>query len=50
MFTSALLRTKANKQAIASVAPRVRALAESLCKAVSEGDEGERKRKQKLEA
>ena len=40
---------KANKQAIESLAPRVRTLAESLCKPVFEGDEGERERRQKLE-
>jgi len=31
-------QTKANKQAIESLAPRVKALAESLCAPVSEGD------------
>ena len=45
----ALQRTKENKQAIESLAPRVRALAESLCKPVSEGDASERERRQKLE-
>ena len=44
-----LLRTKANKQAIESLAPRIRALAESLCRPVSEGDARERERRQKLE-
>jgi len=42
-------RMKANKQAIESLAPRVKKLAESLCKPVSEGDVDERKRRQKLE-
>ena len=42
-------QTKANKQAIESLVPRVRALAESLCKPISEGDARERERRQKLE-
>lgn len=41
-------RTKANKQAIESLAPRVRALADLLCKPVSDDDEGEGERRQKL--
>ena len=40
---------KANKQAIESLAPRVKALAETLCKPASEGDMNERERRQKLE-
>jgi len=40
---------KANKQAIESLAPRVKALAKLLCKPVSEGDVDERERRQKLE-
>ena len=42
-------RTKANIEAIQSLAPRVEALAESLCKPVSQGDVRERERRQKLE-
>ena len=40
---------KGNKQAIESLAPRIRALAESLCKPVSEDDVDEQERRQKLE-
>ena len=47
--SQALQRTKANKQAIESLAPRVRALAESIRKPVSEGDAKEQERRQKLE-
>ena len=47
--SQALHRMKANKQAIESLAPRVRALADSLCKPVSEGDARERERRQNLE-
>ena len=42
-------RTKANNQAIESLAPRVEALAKLLCKPVSEDDVNERERRQKLE-
>ena len=42
-------RTKANKQAIESLAPRVKALSASLCKPVSEGDTSERARRKELE-
>ena len=42
-------RTKANKQAIESLAPRVEALAESLCAPVAKEDTKERARRQKLE-
>ena len=42
-------RTKANKQAIESLAPRVKALAKSLCRPVSDDDIEERERRQKLE-
>jgi len=42
-------RTKANEQAIESLAPRVKALFASLCKPVSEGDLKERERRKKLE-
>ena len=42
-------RTKANKQAIESLAPRVKALAELLCKPVPEGDIEERERRKRLE-
>ena len=42
-------RTEANKQAIESLAPRVKALAELLCAPVSEGDVEERERRAKLE-
>ena len=40
-------QTKANKQAIESLAPRVGELAERLCEPVNEGDvkEGERRRR-----
>ena len=41
--------TKGNKQAIESLASRVRALAESLCKPVPEGDARERERRLNLE-
>ena len=44
-----LQRTKANKQAIESLAPRVKALAESLCTPVSEGDTREESRRKALE-
>ena len=44
-----LQRTKANEQPIESLAPRVRALAESLCKPASEDDARERERRQSLE-
>ena len=42
-------RMKANKQAIESLAPRVKALAESLCAPVSEGDIREESRRKILE-
>ena len=42
-------RTTANKEAIESLAPRVKALAELLCKPVSESDVEERERRGKLE-
>jgi len=42
-------RTKANKQAIESLAPQVKALAESLCAPVSEGDIKEKSRRRILE-
>jgi len=42
-------RTKANKEAIESLAPRIKALAESLCKPVPESDIEERERRRKLE-
>ena len=42
-------RTKANNQAIESPTPRVKALAESLCEAISEGDVKERERRKRLE-
>jgi len=40
---------KANKQAIESLAPRVKALAELLCTPVSEGDIKEESRRKLLE-
>jgi hypothetical protein len=42
-------RTKANKEAIEALAPRVKALAESLCNPVSEGDTREESRRKALE-
>jgi len=42
-------RTKANEQAIESLAPRVKALSVLLCTAVSEGDAKEESRRKKLE-
>ena len=42
-------RTKANKEAIESLAPRVKSLAELLCEPVPEGDVKERERRKILE-
>ena len=42
-------RTKANREAIEALAPRVKALAESLCAPVSEGDAREESRRKTLE-
>ena len=42
-------RTEANKQAIESLAPRVKTLVELLCAPVSEDDRGEQDRRMKLE-
>ena len=42
-------RTKANKQAIESLAPRVQELAEWLCEPVDEGDVEEKERRMRLE-
>ena len=42
-------RTKANKQAIESLAPRVKELAERLCEPVNEGDVKEREGRMRLE-
>ena len=42
-------RTKANKEAIESLAPRVKELAERLCEPVNEGDVKERERRMRLE-
>ena len=42
-------RTQANKQAIESLAPRVKELAERLCKPVRKGDVEERERRTRLE-
>jgi len=42
-------RTKANRQAIESLAPRVKELAERLCKPVPEGDIKEGERRKRLE-
>ena len=42
-------RMKANNQAIESLAPRVKTLAESLCTPISEGDTKEQDRRMKLE-
>ena len=44
-----LQRTKANRQAIESLAPRVKELAERLCERVDEGDVKERERRMRLE-
>ena len=44
-----LQRTKANKQAIESLAPRVKELAERLCEPVNEGDVKEQERRTRLE-
>ena len=43
-------RTKANKEAIESLAPRVKSLAELLCKPVPEGDVKEGERRKRLES
>ena len=42
-------QTKSNGQAVESLAPRVKALAEQLCGPVPEGDINEQKRREKLE-
>ena len=42
-------RTKANQEAIVSLAPRVKALSASLCTPVIEGDVKEGGRRKKLE-
>ena len=42
-------RTKANKQAMESLAPRVEALAELLCAPVPQGDANEQERRKRLE-
>ena len=42
-------QTKANEQAIESLAPRVKALSASFCTSVSEGDPKEQERRKKLE-
>ena len=42
-------RTKANKKAIESLAPRVKELAEGLCEPVGEDDVNERERRMRLE-
>ena len=42
-------RTKANQQAIESLAPRVKALSASLCTSILEDDVKERERRKKLE-
>jgi len=42
-------RTKANKQAIESLAPRVQALAERVCEPAPEDDIKEQKRRKTLE-
>ena len=42
-------RTKANKRAIESLAPRIKELAEWLCEPVNEGDVKERERRMRLE-
>jgi len=42
-------RTKANKQAIESLAPRVKALDGSVCAPVPKGDVKEQERRKKLE-
>ena len=42
-------RTKANKQAVESLAPRVKELAELLCEPVNKGDVEEGERRTRLE-
>ena len=42
-------RTEENKQAIESLAPRIKALSDSLCAPASEDDSGEEVRRKKLE-
>ena len=42
-------RTKANKQKIESLAPRVKALADRICESVAESDVKERERRKRLE-
>ena len=49
MLTGAPQQTRANKQAIESLAPRVKALSTSLCKPVSGGDSAEGIRRKELE-
>jgi hypothetical protein len=48
MFTGAQ-RTKANREAIEILVPRVKALAKSLCTPVSKGDTREESRRKALE-
>ena len=40
---------KTNKEAMESLAPRVKVLADLLCKPTSDGDIGEKSRRKKLE-
>ena len=47
--SSVLQRMKANKQAIESLAPRVKVLADILCVPASDGDVGEKSRRKRLE-
>ena len=48
-FLQVLQRMKGNEQTIEMLAPRVKALSESLCSPVSEGDIGEQERRKTLE-
>ena len=47
--SQAFQRTKANRQAIESLEPRVEALSASLCEPISEGDVKEENRRKELE-
>ena len=49
MMLTSTQRTKANKQAIESLAPRIKALSDSLCTPIPEDDAGEEARRKELE-
>ena len=49
VFTSPAQQTRANKKAIESLVPRIKALSASLCKPVPESNSGEQMRRKELE-